>query len=323
MATDGIPADELSARARALATAERLPALERGADGAERELEATHRTLSWRVGAPLRRARQQVARVRPLLARLDAKVARTPITPRLGLPASEHRPASGAPTGSLEEPDRASVFADRLVSVCHALAPDTVIERPLHRFSELAASLPSLTAAWLGWVAARADYPTETQLERAALRVELGGIEALAGWMAEDVAAQERSRGAPARRLRLARDAVLIDVTMTATQDVHTGVQRVVREVGERWLRRPDVFLVSWDADLQAPRAIVGAEVDYFLSWRDRTDKPPRVRAPVTEADDLLLPWKATVVIPEIAIEPARIERLRALGRAGCSSGSR
>lgn len=120
---------------------------------------------------------------------------------------------------------------------------------------------------------------------------------------------------------------VLVDVHHTSRTELVTGIQRVARETVSRWNRDHVPTLVGWTSDYRGLRRLSQREVDVVLNGPktpvDLTDAPipdePEVR-PTPPLEPVLVPWRCTVLIPELAAEPERADRYQALARY---SGSR
>nr|BFF09066.1 hypothetical protein GCM10025699_03690 [Microbacterium flavescens] len=110
---------------------------------------------------------------------------------------------------------------------------------------------------------------------------------------------------------------VVVDVGNTAAASFTTGIQRVVRETVSRWMAtQDDVLPVAWTADFGAMRTLTRSEAASF-----GVDDPGSPIAP--EDADLVVPWRAVMTTAELAAEPERSTRMRALSRfSGNPSGS-
>ena len=315
-------------RAEALALAEQTAELEADTAGLEEELAAMTQTVSGRVAEQLRRlapagaARRRVAGT--LDARLSAADARLPFGPSASARKLQLRPSAPRPRARADDPATRALHA-RLTMATATLAdrmPEgQELDEAIAAFAMAVSGTEPGAAAWWTWAVARATYPTEEQFDRMLVRGELLGPSGLAAWIAEDHVVQLRWRMASTRGLRVERGAVYIDVTHTAGDDLHTGVQRVVREVAERWLQHPEARLFSWDRALTKAAVLTADEAVHFRAWRDRVGR--REQSPDREIgveDALLVPWSATVLIPELSAEPDRTARYRALARAGITS---
>jgi glycosyltransferase involved in cell wall biosynthesis len=117
--------------------------------------------------------------------------------------------------------------------------------------------------------------------------------------------------------VRLASDEVLVDVAHTASTDLTTGIQRVARETTRRWLAGHQCTPVSWSAGFDAIRELTPTELRRIQRGaveRRRVPRGPVVPRPPGEPEPIVVvPWRATYIVPELAAEPARSIRLLAL----------
>ncbi|MBO9577360.1 MAG: glycosyltransferase family 4 protein [Microbacteriaceae bacterium] len=182
------------------------------------------------------------------------------------------------------------------------------------RIGRLAAAAASADAArevaWLAMTALLGRFPVAREL--AAVRRELLLAEDPAAGLLTATTPFDRIASGVARRMRIVTDRVLVDVGHTATSDHNTGIQRVVRRTLPEWRERP-VELVAWTADDRGYRALTAHETDRVLAWGG-----PRAEA-VTPDDDLVVPWRTTVVLPEVAM----LDRCAPLACLAAESGSR
>jgi glycosyltransferase involved in cell wall biosynthesis len=182
---------------------------------------------------------------------------------------------------------------------------------------------PHSRLAWLAFVAATGRYPTETDL-RDALRIlrHEGAGAVVADCVKKSTTAPTDRAVSPGLDVRL--DAVLVDVTHTVGRDLHTGIQRVVRELCSRWFRDEDVLPIAWSIDLGGMAVLSTGERHRMFDWRNFLSKPGEPvteRSPETENGLLLVPWRCRIVVPELSIEPHRCEGYRSLAAAGVGSG--
>ncbi len=110
------------------------------------------------------------------------------------------------------------------------------------------------------------------------------------------------------RKVRVVSRGVVVDVGNTVLTNTTTGIQRVVRDTVSRWAAEHDeITLVAWTPAYTAMRELTQREAAGFGigdgSLPDDED-----------LTDLIVPWQATVVTPELAAEPERTRRMRALG---------
>lgn len=108
--------------------------------------------------------------------------------------------------------------------------------------------------------------------------------------------------------VRVVRDRHLVDVHHTSTATFATGIQRVTREVTRRWRRDHDPLLVGWLPDLSAMRLLSAAEADRACHGGPAVDEDPAPPA-------VLVPWRCTYILPELAAEVVRAGHLQSLGQ--------
>jgi len=116
--------------------------------------------------------------------------------------------------------------------------------------------------------------------------------------------------------LEVVVDAVVVDVTFSAQNDKHTGIQRVTREVCPRWNAAHDITLAAWSSGQSALRTLSPDERERVLAWTGRAGGASQRRAATptgvsrtTTASETtpshepvtLVPWRCTIVLPEVA----------------------
>jgi hypothetical protein len=169
----------------------------------------------------------------------------------------------------------------------------------------------SIHNVWLTLAVLTKGLPTEAEV-RSAHRTLTGGSARIL------LAAIEKFRPtAPSRTVELARDAVIVDVRHTSETDLATGIQRVARETVKRWERSHDVLLVTWTGDGRAMRRLMPDEHATAI------DAAPPVHGSTRIADRrVIVPVGGTYILPELAAEVWRTERVAAMGQfAGLTMG--
>lgn len=103
---------------------------------------------------------------------------------------------------------------------------------------------------------------------------------------------------------------VTLDVAHTASTTLMTGIQRVVRETARRWLATHDAVATSWTEELDAMRFLTPVEHDRLLkaAAADEDGRAPR-------NPSVIIPWRTTIVVPELATNFERTGRLQALAQ--------
>jgi len=207
-----------------------------------------------------------------------------------------------------------TALADRLAAVAAAAGIASAIPGRLPARAAAVADWAASGepgAAWLGFVAFAGRFPEPREF--AALRRELLlAAEPLGGFLAATRALAHPASGA-LRRIRIVADRALADVGHTASTEHNTGIQRVVRRTLPHW-DPAAVELVGWTADGRGFRVLDAAERGRVLSWGSHA---PAART--TAPDDLIVPWRTDVLLPEVA-EAARCGVLACLA---AESGNR
>lgn len=118
----------------------------------------------------------------------------------------------------------------------------------------------------------------------------------------------------PWRPVQVVTGRVVVDVHHTAQTGFATGIQRVTREVTRRWAAAHRPLSVGWSAGLDSIRALTPAEARRAF-WGG-----PAVPVPID--DPIVVPWRCTYLLPELAAEVDRTARLQAMARYSGSTFS-
>jgi len=107
--------------------------------------------------------------------------------------------------------------------------------------------------------------------------------------------------------VRVVTDAVVVDVNFSAQNDMHTGIQRVTREVCQRWNASHVITLVAWNSGESALRTLIAREEHKVLAWGgpDPSDLDGRKARLVahpgaSQGPTIVIPWRSIVVLPEV-----------------------
>ena len=107
--------------------------------------------------------------------------------------------------------------------------------------------------------------------------------------------------------VRVVTDAVVVDVTFSAQNDMHTGIQRVTREVCRRWNESHVITLTAWNSGESAMRTLVSREEAKVLAWGGSDPSGPNdgktrlvVQDGAYRGPTIVIPWRSTVVLPEV-----------------------
>lgn len=153
-----------------------------------------------------------------------------------------------------------------------------------------------LASMWLVLTALSASFPTPDELVHAVRHLrEAGPIRAL-GELLRLGYRRALDSGEPQLEMDVVSGAVVVDVDFCATSDLHTGIQRVVRETVPRWERDHEMILVGWTTNHGAFRGLETSETHRVLQWGVPHEPD---RAPTTTAKRMVVPWRCAVILPE------------------------
>jgi FkbM family methyltransferase len=305
-----------------LAHAEREKAtLVARASAAAAQLSAMEATISWRVTRPLRAVRAGQIRLGPS-ARDTPGGADVRLRPGRGGVGSTHA------TAAHEQGDLERAFAQRVSQAAGLLFPaggafsGGDVDEALAFFQEALTSsaAPDRAKAWLALVAVDGIYPGEQTVEHIARMLRMDGAGALRRELPRRFAASVEHGLATTGELDFRHNRVVVDVTHTAmATDLHTGIQRVVRETVARWIDsgRP-MDLIRFDLEPPAARILSEIASERFRSWRTYVGSASS--GSYSDADTAsaktLVPWQCDLVVPELPFEPERTAAYRGLGAA-------
>ncbi|WP_448061632.1 glycosyltransferase family 4 protein [Cellulomonas hominis] len=160
-------------------------------------------------------------------------------------------------------------------------------------------------AVWLLVAVVSQRLPTDREVLAASRRGVLDGPAATLAAALELLDVTE-----PPVPLRIAVGETLVDVHNTAHTSFFTGIQRVARECARHWTARHDVTLIAWSSDLRCPVDLPAGPRAHLLGLdapgTDGEDEGPATR---------VVPWRSTYLIPELAAERPRTDRLLAMAR--------
>ena len=206
---------------------------------------------------------------------------------------------------------RASGARQRLVTLVSALGGEAAGAHGADLLDQLNTLLADAERShvWLALAVLRAELPLDEDVIHTARAIEFDGtIHALRAWLVPS--ANPLHRGRQLRRVDVATDVVLVDVEHTSHTSLATGIQRVARQTVARWAELHDITLVGWTFDHRAMRPLTSSERDVALHGGG-VDSAHHVGGD----DHVVIPWRATYVLPELATELHRTRRLLALAR--------
>lgn len=106
--------------------------------------------------------------------------------------------------------------------------------------------------------------------------------------------------------VRLMTESTIVDVHHTARTELATGIQRVVRMTIQRWSAGDAAVLVGWTDNMKAMRRLSADEEQNALYG----EVPHATRQ---DAREVAIPWRSRYILPELAIESDRTDRIAAM----------
>jgi len=214
-----------------------------------------------------------------LAARLEAAAA-------VLIPANETTPTSDG-----EGPSDAGVLLDRLVR--HVIQTQDA------------------SALWLTMAAVSTTFPRDEDLESVRRQFELSGpVEAALALLDWGFSAMQRN-GAPTATLKITSN-VVVDVDYCARLDLHTGIQRVVRETVPRWAQAHEIDIVAWSGGFGAYRPLDAVEEGRVLRGSGPVG---RSHLYVSKVAEIVVPWRTTLVLTELPGDARIPEAVAALAQ--------
>ncbi|WP_167044867.1 glycosyltransferase family 1 protein [Salinibacterium sp. ZJ454] len=163
-----------------------------------------------------------------------------------------------------------------------------------------AAGEPDHAVSYLVLAVLYEEIPHPDLIKGFTRRWRLDGLVPLVDEHAKIAGRRRRSKAVPTRVV----SDVVADVTDTARSRFTTGIQRVARETLSRWWIGRDIELVTWD---QRTSRFLSASPEEA----ERVVLQPVVAGPV----EFIIPFRATLFLPEIAVDDERAARLRTIAR--------
>ncbi len=281
-----------------LAAAKRKQLKQRARE-AERELQEIKNT---RLRKTARRARSAASALKPNAQK--RKPERT---------ASDNQ-SQGYLVAKSASPDRSEILRARLETVLQAfeLLTDQVLTLS-EAIDQVAGLLFENTSErellWLLHITFMSNYPTDDELQDLAAGMLTAGPQ----YVIEDLI---RRGNAPPSTWAATADIELVtvpfvDVSDSVNNELHTGIQRVVREAVPRWNRTEDLQLAVFDERSLTWTTPQAAEQERLLGQNSgqATGNDTRLSQP----RPILVPWRTAVVVPELVTSRARAARLTAL----------
>jgi glycosyltransferase involved in cell wall biosynthesis len=164
---------------------------------------------------------------------------------------------------------------------------------------------------WLTLAVLTASLPLETDVIRAVRQCRMDGPMAVLDKLTSASPFRGLFSGDLEPDVEVLTGQVLVDLEHTSRTELATGIQRVSRMAASRWSRDHDVVLVGWAQDQHVLRRLLPHEASRALTGTSGGFEPPVGRHRQTVA----IPWCATYVLPELALERERTHRMLAMAR--------
>ena len=190
----------------------------------------------------------------------------------------------------------------------HAVTPGEQAAELLRALLVALGDRPRRDEVWLLLVAVTTAFPQDDEVRAAQRHLELATPDDSCAWLLEQAYAALLAHGSARAPLELLVGAVVVDVDFTAQHDLQTGMQRVVRRLAPRWDATHEVVHAVWTPTTSAWRRLTDREQERVLRWTGPVAEP----APAPVPQGLLVPWRCTVVLPEVPRE-TQCQRLAAL----------
>jgi glycosyltransferase involved in cell wall biosynthesis len=166
---------------------------------------------------------------------------------------------------------------------------------------------------WLLCVAVAGGFPTRVELQLARRGLGLAREDERIPAILSAVALTASEALGRHDDLEIVANVVVADVNFCARLDHNTGIQRVVRQAMPHWARDHNPVLLAWVDFGLGYRRLSERERLRVLEW-SRTADPQVVAADSTIASTLVVPWRSTVVLPEVPFREL-IDRLATLAQ--------
>jgi glycosyltransferase involved in cell wall biosynthesis len=167
---------------------------------------------------------------------------------------------------------------------------------------------------WLALAVLTGRLPLDDDVAAALRRLRLDGPgSALGPPLSGPTSLLRCDDGRPAR-VEVVVGAVVVDMHHTSETELATGIQRVARETARRWHRDHDIELFGWTDDYTALRRL-----DPRSARRALGEHPPEAASHHRNREralaDVVVPWRGTYTIIELATEEPRTRRMQAMTR--------
>lgn len=207
--------------------------------------------------------------------------------------------------------DARQALARRLRSISSILlgelpdrAPDPAEDaaKLLTALAESMTGNPTNSRVWLLLSGISAAFPSRDDVDEVRRRLELSDPEQAAIFLLEFGLSRIQDSGSPLAEVDVVTGRVLVDVDFTARHDLHTGVQRVVRQTVPLWRLDHDITPVAWTKARGALRPLKPLESSRIYDWAaaGRPDEEAEMQERNSPDGLVLIPWRCVLVLPEV-----------------------
>jgi len=168
-------------------------------------------------------------------------------------------------------------------------------------------------ARWLVLTAAFGAFPTEEQLKNFGRHLELTPPAIAESALLADVL-NEPGRGRVDLPMTIVEAGTVVDTDYSARHELHTGIQRVIRETLPRWRAGHPVHALGWIDEYSAFRTLTPREAARIFEYGRVGTAEMEQEAEAAYRPRLVVPWRSVVVLAEVPHEDAS-GRLAALAR--------
>lgn len=197
----------------------------------------------------------------------------------------------------------------RFHQVTAALAAEGIISRarsPRERLKE-ALGEPDERRAYLLLGVLSGEIPTAERVRRFTRSWRVEGVDAV---LEREISRARRRRLRGVNRRVLVDSGIIVDLNDTAKSAFTTGIQRVARETVSRWSREYEFTVVTWSGSKKSMVTATLQELRMVMPEESISRYSAKLHA-------IVVPFNATLVLPEIAVDPNRTIRLRSIARYG------
>ena len=172
---------------------------------------------------------------------------------------------------------------------------------------------------WLLLTALAAGYPTRGEIDATRRRFQLDSGINLRMFLLDAALLRVTSARTATTGIDLVVGGVIVDVDHSAKHDLHTGIQRVARNLLPFWDSTRSIIPAAWSDSSTSLRRLSTTESDRVIRWATRDHESRRDLDEIDGGDlpptPLLVPWRSVVVLVEVPSGPAN-DVLAALGAA-------